>query len=222
MRIIPVTLINILLLGRLGTFKDEQEFPPASKRAEYMQLHAFVSGQILRHHGHHIFLILAWQKINRKVVTLLQFEPLHLNNPLPPPPAKQTPQNLRYLHCFNKGNDILRELPPPSATDCQYQADSPGEEQPHVHHGPPAAGSLGLGSLQPPTTSALVPTLLPRQLVSQSTAVPQGSTPSTPFSFGFPICMISCWHEASFQQHTTAPLPLLIHAELFPKAVSHH
>lgn len=64
MRIIPVTPINILLLDRLGTmtFKDEQEeFPPVSKRNEYMQLHAFLSGQtlIIRYHGHHTFLILA-------------------------------------------------------------------------------------------------------------------------------------------------------------------
>lgn len=44
MRIIPVTLINILLLDKVGTmaFKDEQEeFSPVSKRDEYMQLHAF-------------------------------------------------------------------------------------------------------------------------------------------------------------------------------------
>lgn len=47
------------------TFKDEQEeFPPVSKRDAYMQLHAFVSVQILnvRCHGHLIFLILAKQK----------------------------------------------------------------------------------------------------------------------------------------------------------------
>lgn len=177
------------------TFKDEQEFPPVSKRNEYMQLHAFVSGQTLtvRHCGHHIFLILAWQKRNRKVVTLLQFEPLCMNNPLPPPPAKQNPQNLHYLHCFNKGNDTLRELLTPTTDcSCQNQADSPGEERSHVHDGPPdagtAAGGLGLGSLQPPTTSALVPTLLLHQLVRLSRAVPQGSTPLTPFNFGFWIC----------------------------------
>lgn len=212
------------------TFKDEQEFPPVSKRNEYMQLHAFVSGQTLtvRHRGHHIFLILAWQKRNRKVVTLLRFEPLHMNNSLPPPPAKQNPQNLHYLHCFNKGNDTLRELLTPTTDcSCQKQADSPGEEQSHVHDGPPDAGAqlleawgLGASSLPPH-----LPWCPPCCFTSWwgwaelCHRVPH----HWPLSIlDFESAVISCWHQASFQQHTTAPLPLLIHADLFPKAVSPH
>lgn len=137
-----------------------------------------------------------------KVVMLLQFEPLHLNNPLLPSPAKQSPQNLHDLHCFNKGNDSSREFLPPCATDCSVSTKltARGRSSPMCMMGPQLQGHSCCrpGSLQPPSTSALVPTLLPHQLVRLSRAVPQGSTPSNPFHFGFCITLIDCWHEATF------------------------
>lgn len=94
---------------------------------------------------------------------LLQFEPLHLNNPLLPSPAKQSPQNLHDLHCFNKGNDSSREFLPPCAhrLQCQYQADSPWEEQSHVHDGPPAAGAQLLQAWEPPASQHICPSAHP-------------------------------------------------------------
>lgn len=50
------------------------------------------------------------------------------------------------------------------------------------------------GSLQSPSTSAL----LPHQLVRLSRALPQGSTPSNPFSFGFCICSDQLLARAQF------------------------
>lgn len=74
------------------------------------------------------------------------------------------------------------------------------------------------GSLQPPSTSALVPTLLLCQLVRPSRAVPQGSTPLNPFSFGFCICsdQLSVWGQ--FPAAHNCSSALLIHADFFSKS----
>lgn len=135
---------------------------------------------------------------------LLQFEHLHLNIP---PPAKQNPQNLHDLHCFNKDNDTLRELPPgPRTAVVSPEQTAQGRSCPMCRKGPPscrgtAAGGLGASSL--PAHLPWCPACCPASWWELCHRVPHHWTLSI---LDFASAVISCWHEASFQQHTTTPL----------------
>lgn len=108
---------------------------------------------------------------------LLQFEHLHLNN-LIALPAKQNPQNLHDLHCFNKDNDTLRELPPWRQTAVvSPEQTAQGRSCPMCRKGPPQLQGHSCwrpGAREPPASQHICPGVQPA-------ALPAGESCATGF-----------------------------------------